>query len=229
MASNVCGRLLPIREIGKICRENGTRLVVDAAQSMGCVPFDFDTLCADAVCAPAHKGLYGIQGCGFCVFSSDSKPRCILQGGNGVNSADINMTDVLPEALEAGTLGTPAICALKAGIRHVKNIGINEIFDYNSCLCDMLYEGLHNIDGVKVYGESKNRMPCVVFNVDGVSSEEVAMKLSEKGICVRSGLHCAPFAHKALGTENTGAVRASLSFGNTKKEIDRFLSELRKI
>lgn len=229
MASNVCGKLLPIKEIGKICRENGTRLVVDAAQSIGCVPFDFESLCADAVCAPAHKGLYGIQGCGFCVFANDVCPKCILQGGNGVNSADIDMTDVLPEALEAGTLGTPAICALKAGIKYVKGIGINEIFDYNRYLCDMLCEGLHNIDVVKVYGECENRMPCVVFNIDGVSSEEVAIKLSEKGICVRSGLHCAPFAHKALGTGDTGAVRASLSFGNTKSEIDRFLNEIGKI
>ena len=101
MASNVCGRVLPIKQIGRLCRKNGTRLVVDAAQSMGCVPFDFDSLCADAVCAPAHKGLYGIQGCGFCVFEKSARPVCLLQGGNGVNSANINMTDVLPEALEA--------------------------------------------------------------------------------------------------------------------------------
>ena len=93
----------------------------------------------------------------------------------------------------------------------------------------MLCDGLRNIDGVTVYGESENRTPCVLFNVRDVSSEEVAMKLSEKGICVRSGLHCAPFAHKALKTGESGAVRASLSFGNTKREIDRFLNEIRKI
>jgi len=229
VASNVCGKVLPIQKIGEICRRNGTRVVVDTAQSMGCVPFDFDSLCADAVCAPGHKGLYGIQGCGFCVFAKDVEPECILQGGNGVNSADINMTNVLPEALEAGTLGTPAICALCEGIKYVRSIGVNEIFAYNSYLCDMLCDGLRNIDGVTVYGESENRTPCVLFNVRDVSSEEVAMKLSEKGICVRSGLHCAPLAHKALKTGESGAVRASLSFGNTKREIDRFLNEIRKI
>lgn len=229
MASNVCGKILPVAEISKLCRENGTRLIVDCAQSAGCVPFTFDEVGADALCMPAHKGLYGIQGCGFCVFSKDVLPECIIEGGSGVNSKELLPYEYLPERLEAGTVGTPAICALKAGIEYVREVGIEEIFERNRFLADYLSEGLRNIGGVTVYGECENRTACVLFGRGGVPSEECAQRLSDVGICVRGGLHCAPLAHKAFGTENSGAVRVSMSHKNTKREIDRLLSEVARM
>ncbi len=229
MASNVCGKILPVSAISQLCRENGTRLIVDCAQSAGCVPFTFEEIGADALCIPAHKGLYGIQGCGFCVFSQSVLPESVIEGGNGVNSKELFPNASLPERLEVGTVGTPAICALKSGIKYVKGIGIDAVFEKNRYLVDYLSEGLRNISGVTLYGEYPYRTACVLFNKEGIPSEEFAHNLSENGICVRSGLHCAPLAHAAFGTQDAGAVRVSMSHTNTKREIDRFLCRVNQI
>ncbi len=229
MASNVCGKILPVASLSRLCRKNGTRLIVDCAQSAGCIPFTFEEVGADALCMPAHKSLYGIQGCGVCVFSDKVQPESIIEGGNGVSSKELSLYEYLPERLEVGTVGTPAICALDAGIKHVMEIGIDAIFDKNRYLCEYLLNGLKNIKGVTVYGECKERTPCLLFNINAIPSEQAAAMLSDDGICVRSGLHCSPLAHAAFGTQDTGAVRASLSHTNTKHEIDRFLSRINRM
>lgn len=223
MASNVCGKILPIRQIGEICRKRGIKFIVDCAQTGGCVPFEFDGLCADAACFAGHKSLYGPQGCGFCIFADGLSPESVIQGGNGVNSASFMMEGPLPERLEAGTVGTPAICGLKAGAEYVMRVGVENIFRQGNVLSEKLCDGLRNISGVTVYGQSKNSTPCVLFNKQGIKSERIAMLLAQNGICVRSGLHCAPLAHKAFGTLQNGAVRVSLSHMNKPNEIDRLL------
>ena len=133
------------------------------------------------------------------------------------------MEGPLPERLEAGTVGTPAICGLKAGAEYVMRVGVENIFRQGNVLSEKLCDGLRNISGVTVYGQSKNSTPCVLFNKQGIKSERIAMLLAQNGICVRSGLHCAPLAHKAFGTLQNGAVRASLSHMNKPNEIDRLL------
>lgn len=228
-ASNVCGKILPVQKISSVCRQRGILLICDASQGAGGVPINTKTLGADIICFAGHKSLYGPQGTGGIIFCCRNDPETIIEGGNGVNSADRQMSGNLPEKLEAGTVNTPGICGLGAGIGYVSKIGINEIFDRNTFLINRLSENLKNIDGVTLYGECELRTPTIVFNKNRMPSEELAQVLNERKICVRGGFHCAPAAHTALETGSGGAVRASLTFTNTLQEIDRFSFELSKI
>lgn len=221
-ASNVCGKILPIARLADVCRKRGILLICDASQAAGCVPINVGALGIDVLCFAGHKSLYGPQGVGGALFYSDCEPTPILEGGNGVHSADKGMSGSLPERLEAGTLGTPAVCGLNAGIGYVTKIGIGEIFERNRLLIDRLTEALLSVSGVTVYGLCEHRTPTLVFNKQGIPSEEMAERLNESGFCVRGGFHCAPLAHAALKTGEYGAVRASLAFGNTSAEIDAF-------
>ena len=223
MASNVCGKILPVSEISQICKEHSIKLIVDAAQSGGCVPIDFYKMAADCICFAGHKSFYGPQGVGFCVFSKDIEPESIVQGGNGVDSSSPEMSGELPEKLEAGTLSTPSICGLSEGIKYVLSKDINAIYQKGKYLSDYLVERLNDITNVTVYSGTYEKTPCVIFNKTGKSPSLVSSVLSDNGICVRSGFHCAPLAHKALETTTDGAVRISLSHKNTTKEIEKFL------
>ena len=224
LASNVCGKILPTKKLSRICRENGITFIVDGSQAVGCVPQKFDDIGADILCTAGHKGLYGPQGTGFLVVSENIKSiSTLIEGGNGVNSEDSKMTDELPERLEVGTQNTPGICGLSAGIKYVLNQGIDSIYESNLTLAKRLSEGLGNIDGVTVYGDCNNRTPVVLFNIRDIPSDKASRIFDRRQICVRSGLHCAPLAHDALKTGKYGAVRASMSFTSTKKDVDEFL------
>ncbi len=226
MCSNVTGKILPYREISEICRKRGIKLIFDAAQCAGLLPIDLSSLYFSAVCFAGHKSLYGIMGTGFCIFSPGVEPKSIIQGGNGVESARIIQSGPLPEYLESGTVGVPGIIAIREGIRHIRGVGLYEIGQKCAFLESRLTAGLSQINGVTVYGKCKNKVSTVLFNIDGISSEALAAHLSEKGICVRAGIHCAPLCHKALGTIGTGAVRASISHFNTGGDIDTLLKEI---
>lgn len=229
LASNVCGKILPISKIAHVCRKRGIILICDASQGAGCVPINVTSLGIDVLCFAGHKSLYGPQGTGGVIFCCKKDPRCIIEGGNGVNSADKNMAGPLPESLEAGTLNTPGICGLAAGINYISKIGINEIFERNTYLINRLTENLSSIPGVTIYGLSDFRTPTIIFNKKDVTSEDAAVYLNERNICVRSGFHCAPLAHAALNTGQYGAVRASLSFTNTTAQTDSFALAISKM
>lgn len=229
LASNVTGKILPVASLASICRKRGILLVCDASQAAGCVPINVPSLGIDVLCFAGHKGLYGPQGVGGALFYTDIEPNAILEGGNGMHSADKNMLGSLPERLEPGTLGTPGICGLNAGIGYVTKIGIGEIYERNKMLIDRLTEALAAIKDVRVYGVCEHRTPTLIFNKKGLPSEEAAESLNESGYCVRGGFHCAPLAHAALQTGEYGAVRASLSFGNTTKQIDNFARFVEKM
>ena len=173
MASNVSGKILPISKIAQICKSRGILIICDASQSAGCVPVNVKSLGVDVLCFAGHKSLYGPQGTGGAVFCCNKEPECIIEGGNGVNSTDKVMSGLLPERLEAGTLNTPGISGLAAGIEYVSKIGINEIFERNTALINKLTENLMNIDDVTLYGLSYIRVPTVIFNVKGMCSEVV--------------------------------------------------------
>ncbi len=226
-ASNICGHLLPIKQISEICRSKGISLILDAAQACGEIEIDLFEINPDAICCAGHKGLYGPPGTGFAVFSKEAEPVSIIQGGNGTMSEMPEMLGELPERLEAGTLNTVGICGLAAGIKNIKCIGINEISEKTRHLREYITDGLYEI-GAYVYGDYKVKTPIVLFNIPGKSSSDVAAFLDEKGICTRSGLHCAPTAHRALATGDSGAVRVSLGFQNTKQEASRFLSVIKE-
>ena len=228
-ASNVCGKLLPIRAIGAVCRAKGITLIVDCAQAGGIVPLDASVLNADFLCFAGHKGLYGPQGTGILLCCGDRVPEPLAEGGNGVQSESREMGDALPERLEAGTVNTPGICGLSAGIDFVKSVGTEEIFGRSLHMTRYLTDRLFEIDGVTVYGDYGVKAPVVLMNKKGFSPNRLSSLLSDHGICTRGGLHCAPTAHEVLGSGKEGGLRVSLGHGNTKGELDRFLSVLSKL
>lgn len=230
--SNLCGKTLPVERIGEICKSNNIPFIIDASQSAGRRRLTLDKCHADAICAPGHKGLYGIQGCGFIIYSnkySDNTLRLntFIYGGNGVNSLERNMPEFLPERFEGGTLPTASIASLCVGIREVNKINIEEIAHHENKLGKRLIEGLSMIKGSTVYGAEYGG-GTVLFNIGGISPERLSEKLDKQGICVRSGYHCCPLGHEALMTPDGGAVRASVSPFNTAVEIDRLLLSLNK-
>lgn len=222
LASNICGKILPVAKIASVCRKRGIILICDAAQGAGCVPINVKALGIDVLCFAGHKGLYGPQGTGGVLFCNNKLPFPIIEGGNGTKSADKNMSGELPEMLEAGTLNTPGISGLAAGINYISKIGINEIYERGIYLINNLTEKLMNIPGITLYGISSQRTPTLIFNKRGILSEEITSLLNDKGICVRGGLHCAPLGHLVFNTGGNGAVRTSLSYKNTISEIDTF-------
>ncbi len=235
-ASNICGLILPVREIGAFCAENRLRFVIDASQSAGKLRLDVNECRADAICAPGHKGLYGPPGVGFALFGERyagggaEKLRPLLSGGSGTTSREREMPPFLPERLEAGTLPLPAIAGLAAGLRAVRGIGPERIRAYEGSLSGRAAKELSGCPGVTVYcRENAAENGILLFNVGDRESEEIAEKLDERGICVRAGLHCAPLAHRTVGTGARGAVRASFSVYNTEEDVTALCHAVREI
>ena len=226
MCSNVTGKILPYARIGEVCKRRGIKLIFDAAQCAGLINIDLSSFYFSAVCFAGHKSLCGIMGTGFCIFSPDTQPKSIIQGGNGVESISPLQTGLLPERLESGTVGVPGIIALSEGLRHIQTVGLYEISEKCLCLEKRLTSALSQMKNVTVYGKTNSKVSTVLFNICGFHSEDVAAFLSSKSICVRAGLHCSPLSHKALGTIDTGAVRASISHFNSGEDIERFISEI---
>ena len=219
--SNICNLCLPIRAIGRFCKRNDILFLLDASQSAGTIPINIEDDLVDILCAPAHKGLYGIPGCGFAIFSqalADSgNISTFIEGGNGMASESPYMPDFLPDRLEAGTLPLPAIAALSAGVDFVRKNGIENIGKKEKALCKILRNGLLTINNVTVH--SKTDGSILLFSVKGITSEEFSQRLDRHRVCVRAGLHCAPLAHKRLGTPDDGAVRISFGANNSKEEM----------
>ncbi len=220
--SNVCGKIMPIYEISEICKLRKITLIIDASQALGEIDVDMERLPGCVLCSAGHKGLYGPTGTGFAVFSDGCDPLCIIEGGNGLLSKEATMGEVLPEKLEAGTLNTFGICGLNAGIKFIKNMGISGIHEKSTEIINYISRELI-VMGAKLYGNYSYKTPILLFNVEGKDCTEVSSYLDENGICTRGGFHCAPTAHKAIGTGQSGGVRISLGYANTKIEADRFL------
>lgn len=232
-ASNICGVMPPVGQIGDFCRRHGLKFIVDAAQSAGSVPTDIEKDGIDALCAPGHKGLFGLQGSGFVIFSKKyadvSALREFAVGGNGIAAFESGMPGFLPERYEAGTLPTPAIAGLCEGIRFVRRNGLQTILAHETSLKKRITENLSGIGKVRIYAGDFPSGGTVLFNIGGISSEETAKRLDGYGICVRGGFHCSPLAHTYLGTGDSGAVRASVSFFNTEKDADALCRAVKEI
>ena len=227
--SNVTGECLPIRKIAAYAKARGLYLILDGSQWIGHgTPEPSVVGLADAIAVPGHKGLYGIQGSGFLYLKSADGNAPFLLGGSGSDSANPNMPETLPERYEAGTLSTPAIVSLSAGIRFIRRIGIDKIAERESRLTNYARERLSQIDGVRIYGDKTNRSAVLSFLENGVPPEETARRLDRCGIAVRAGLHCAPLVHRALGTFPAGTVRVSFSVFNTEDDVDALVSALTK-
>jgi len=212
-ASNVTGTIMPIEAIGMFASERGILFLVDAAQSVGCLPIDTDKMKIDFLAAPGHKGLLGPMGTGFLYVREGLTLKPLKNGGTGTKSRDLDQPDDFPEGFEAGTVNAPGIIGLGYSASYLTEIGIENIMNYEEELTSMLDEGLRNMSSVTVYGPNdvKKKTGIVTFNLAGKNCEEVSSLLdSEFGIASRGGYHCAPLAHKTIGTYDTGAVRLSV-------------------
>jgi cysteine desulfurase family protein len=230
-ASNICPRILPIAHIGALCRKLKLLLIVDAAQSAGIYDISIMRDGISILCAPGHKGLYGPQGSGFAAFADDfdfSRFSVSTYGGNGKNSAEIDMGHEPPDSFEAGTLSTPAIVGLGEGLQFVKLRRREEIEVLENHLFHHAKQSLQTIPRIKIYLPEAKQGSLLLLGFEGIAPSLVAERLSDHGICTRAGLHCAPIAHQTLGTGGD-ALRVSFSAMNTDAEVEAFTYILQTI
>ena len=211
--SNVFGFILPIEDIAAVCRRRKVPLIVDASQSAGVLPLDMTALGAAFIAMPGHKGLYGPQGTGVLLCGESVPVRTLLEGGTGSLSIHQEMPDFLPDRLEAGTHNMPGIAGLLEGVRYVKQRGMDAICLRERQLTLLLAEGLRTIPNLRVYAMPGLHQQAGVLSVvpEEKDVEVLGEELAERGIAVRAGIHCAPFAHRTAGTLETGTVRLSVS------------------
>ena len=226
LASNVTGKEIPLKTLFHIKKKHQLKLIVDASQILGHKKLDLGRYPCDALCAPGHKALFGIAGCGFSVYGRNAIPEPIVLGGSGNESRNPFMPEHLPERLEAGTLPTPSIAALGAGIDFINSVGIEEIEKKLTDLTYLTTEMLGDISGIRIYG---GNCGTVAFNLYDLPPEDIVACLNDHGILSRGGLHCAPLAHSTLGTLEKGSVRISYSYFNKPKEIEKLYKVLKEI
>ena len=233
--SNVTGTIMPVEEILKITKDHGIPLLLDAAQSAGTIPINLRELPVDLLAFTGHKGLFGPQGTGGLVINTEGleeKIEPLMRGGTGSRSEEEEQPEFLPDKYESGTPNTPGIAGLGEGVRFILKEGINRIMEKKEKLTLKLLEGLKEIKGVKLYGslDPKKQIGIVSFNVEGKSPSEVSYLLDEKyNILSRPGLHCAPSAHKTIGTFPFGTVRFSVGYFNTEEEIEYALQAVKNL
>ncbi|MDI6752942.1 MAG: aminotransferase class V-fold PLP-dependent enzyme [Thermodesulfobacteriota bacterium] len=231
-ASNVIGSLLPIEEVGAFAHSQGILFMVDAAQTAGLLPIDVQRMHIDLLASPGHKSLYGPQGTGFLYISQEVELKPLKEGGTGTDSESDEQPEALPQRFESGTLNTPGIAGLGAGVSFVLDQGVEKIWKKEKLLEQRLLKGLKKIKGIRLYGplEAEKRVPVISFNLDFMEPAEVGFILDDLyDILVRTGLHCAPQAHRTMGTFPNGTVRVSLGFFNTPEDVDVLLRALREI
>jgi len=231
-ASNVTGSIFPIEEVGTLARSKGIYFMVDAAQTAGLLPIDVQRMNIDLLACPGHKSLYGPQGTGFLYIADGIDLNPLKEGGTGVDSESDEQPEILPQRFESGTLNAPGIAGLGAGISFVLEQKIEKIWKKEINLTQGLIQGLKKIKGVRIFGPQKTeeRVPLVSFNVESMDPAEVGFLLDDLyDILVRTGLHCAPHAHRTLGTFPAGAIRVSLGFFNTAEDIGALLRAVYQI
>ena len=223
-ASNVLGKILPIEKIGAICRKKGIYFGVDAAQTAGVLPIDMKKQNIDFLCIAPHKGLYAPMGIGVLI-ARKPLPDTIIEGGTGTNSNELFQPAFLPERLESGTVNVPGVAGIIGGLEFVKTKGTESIYQNELHLIQRLYKKLEDNEDVILYTPYPTAgmyVPLLIFNVENMTSYEAASILAENKIAVRGGLHCAPFAHRQIGTMEGGAVRVAVAYFNDSSEIDYF-------
>ena len=227
--SNVFGFIQPLQEIAELCRREHVPLVVDASQSAGSLHFDFDGLGLRFAAMPGHKGLMGPQGTGVLLCSEPVKP--LLAGGTGSDSLLPEMPDYLPDRLEAGTHNMPGIAGLLAGVEWIRKETPEKLFQHERRLARLAAGVLKNMEGVNVFFTEEDTLQAglLSFCIRGTDCETVARMLSERGVAVRAGYHCAPLAHQSGGTGDTGTVRLSFSPFNTEHDVLYAMKQLNTI
>ncbi|HUT19294.1 MAG TPA: aminotransferase class V-fold PLP-dependent enzyme [Anaerolineae bacterium] len=234
-ASNVVGTLLPVREVGHIARGHGLWLLVDAAQTAGAYPIDVQVDRIDLLAFTGHKSLYGPMGTGGLVIGERvdvAMMEPLKRGGTGSNSEHEAQPTFLPDLCESGTPNAVGLAGLAAGLQWLQERGIDAVRAHEAALTQQLIEGLRAIPGVTVYGplDAGQQVATVSFTVEGLETSQIGLILDEEhGIMCRVGLHCAPAAHKTIGTFPNGTVRFGLGAINTAEEVSAALAAVRAV
>ena len=231
-ASNVCGTVLPIGEVSEICEKRGIRLIVDSAQTAGVLDIEMNNI--DALAFTCHKGLLASPGLGGFIIKSEfaDTMKAVFTGGTGSLSHDIVQPDFLPDKFESGTLNIPAIMGLKKSLEYIKSTGVNIIRSKELALTEKFIGGISGITDVRIIGKKDltGRIAVVSLDFTNRDNAEIAAALdSDYGIMTRCGLHCAPSAHKTLGTYPQGTVRFSFGHFNTVEEIEYIIQSVKEI
>jgi cysteine desulfurase family protein len=233
-ASNVTGTIMPVSDIGRIAREHGLAFCVDAAQTAGSYPIDVIEMNIDLLAFTGHKSLFGPSGTGGLFMREGLEKRIepIYVGGTGSRSEVEEQPDFMPDRYEAGTPNTVGIAGLHAGVDFVLSEGVHQIQSKEASLVKTFVKGISDLPGIIIYGQTSadRRIPVVSFNIAGLDPAAIALELDERyKIMSRSGIHCAPSAHKTIGTYPMGTVRFSFSYFNTQEQLAKAIEALRKI
>ena len=229
--SNVFGTIVDIKAIGDFCKENNILYLVDASQSIGVLDIDVQEMNIDLLAFPGHKALFGPMGTGALYIKEGIIVKPLKEGGTGSYSHSIDQPDLYPDSLESGTPNGVGIIALGKGIDFINEVGLENIRNHEMSLKNHFIELLKDNEDVILYGTLDDRQGAVVsLNVKDMDSSEISYILSDEfDIYTRPGFHCAPLAHKTMGTEELGAIRFSFGYYNTLEEIDKTVEALLNI
>ncbi|MBS3811792.1 MAG: aminotransferase class V-fold PLP-dependent enzyme [Halanaerobiales bacterium] len=226
-ASNVLGTVNNIREIADFAQQNNIKILLDAAQTAGVLEINLNQIKVDMLSIPGHKSLYGPPGIGSLFIRKNINLDTLMEGGTGSNSLNTSQPEVMPDKYESGTMNTLGIIGLGAGLDFIRKTEINKIYKHEINLLKNFIEGLSEIKNIVIYGsrDLKQKVGVLSINLSNLSAAKFAYLLqNEYNISVRSGLHCAPFLHKEMGTVDKGMVRFSFSFFNTLDEVNYALN-----
>lgn len=233
-ASNVCGTVMPLKAVGDFCARHGLCFIVDSAQTAGVLPIDMEEMHIDALCFTGHKGLLGPQGIGgFLIrdaLAASLTP--LISGGTGSLSHLETIPDFLPDRFEAGTMNLPGIVGLHAALSYLNTSVPSSIQEHELALTKRFLDGLQELPDIRVLGrpDTMNRIGVVSIQTKTLDNAQAAFRLEQEyGILTRVGLHCAPNAHKTLGSYPEGSIRFSFGHQNTNTDIDAALNALRHI
>jgi len=231
-ASNVIGKIYNLEDVGIFCKTHQLNFIVDASQTAGLLQIDMTKTGISALCISGHKSLLGPQGTGALLLNDDFSPSPLMVGGSGTHSFGKEQPGTYPEYLEAGTLNSHGIAGLLAGLQYLSQLPQDYAYHKVMDLSDHFYKEISKIESLITYGKYSREecIPVFSLNIKGLDSAELAFILANKyNIAVRSGIHCAPLMHKALGTQDLGTVRFSFSHLNTMAEIDNAIAALSAI
>ncbi|WP_346876256.1 MULTISPECIES: aminotransferase class V-fold PLP-dependent enzyme [unclassified Clostridium] len=229
--SNIIGTIQPLEKIGQICKGSNIFFIIDTAQTAGVLDLNFQKLNCNALAFTGHKSLLGPQGIGGFIIDDEMNDICspLIVGGTGSVSSDIIQPNFLPDKFESGTINAPGIAGLLSGITFIQNEGLSTIKDHEDYLTQKFIDGILNISTMKVYGHlnTENRTSTISVNSSKIDNSELGFILdSQYNIITRTGLHCAPLAHKTIGTYPNGTLRFSFGYFNDDKDIDYILCSI---
>lgn len=233
-SSNIIGSVQNLKSIGEICKKHNIFFIVDTAQSAGKIPIDFNEINCSALAFTSHKGLLGPQGLGGFIISDKLNKLCtsFIEGGTGSLSESIIQPDFLPDKFESGTLNTPGIYGLYEGLKFIEKEGILTIKEKEEHLTSIFIDGLQNIDNIVLYGPTtiSDRTAVLSITSNKYSNSELSYLLDKDyGIMTRTGLHCAPLAHKTIGSYPSGTVRFGIGYFHSESDINYTLNILKNL